>query len=98
MKHGSELIFEERMRQISDENFFAAHDDRHVHGELLAAALTYCDHVRFPNAHPTSFRLTWPMNWGVNWFKPTTPMRDLVKAGALISAEIDRRIRAGEAQ
>ena len=28
------------------------------------------------------------------WFKPTTPRRDLVKAGALIIAEIERLDRA----
>ncbi len=28
--------------------------------------------------------------WGWDWFKPTTPRRDLVKAAALIVAEIER--------
>jgi len=31
----------------------------------------------------------WP--WGSEWWKPSKdPIRDLVKAGALIAAEIDR--------
>ena len=32
----------------------------------------------------------WPKLWEMEWFKPTIRIRDLVKAGALISAEIDR--------
>ena len=35
----------------------------------------------------------WPDTWLKGWWKPTTPIRDLTKAGALIAAEIDRRQR-----
>jgi hypothetical protein len=35
-------------------------------------------------------RSQWPGGWDWSWFKPTTPRRDLVKAGALIVAEIER--------
>jgi hypothetical protein len=40
----------------------------------------------------------WP--WSQDWWKPTNPRRDLVKAGALIAAEIERLDRAtgGEVQ
>lgn len=31
---------------------------------------------------------TWP--WGAEWWKPKEPRRDLVRAGALIIAEIER--------
>jgi len=34
----------------------------------------------------------WP--WGKEWWKPSDRRRDLVKAGALIAAEIDRLDRA----
>lgn len=34
----------------------------------------------------------WPWDW--KWFKPTTPRRDLIKAAALIIAEIERLDRA----
>jgi hypothetical protein len=34
----------------------------------------------------------WP--WDLKWWKPTTPRRDLVKAAALIVAEIERLDRA----
>jgi len=36
--------------------------------------------------------MIWP--WDAEWLKPTTPRRDLVKAGALIVAEIERIDRA----
>lgn len=34
----------------------------------------------------------WP--WDRSWWKPSTPRRDLVKAGALVLAEIERLDRA----
>jgi hypothetical protein len=36
----------------------------------------------------------WPRSWSISWLKPTNPRRDLVKAGALILAEIERLDRA----
>lgn len=38
--------------------------------------------------------LLWP--WEGKWWKPTTPRRDLVKAAALIVAEIERIDRAAK--
>jgi len=32
----------------------------------------------------------WPWGWKREWFKPKTRIRNLVRAGALIAAEIDR--------
>jgi hypothetical protein len=40
--------------------------------------------------------LFWP--WEASWFKPSTARRDLIKAGALILAEIERLDRAAERQ
>lgn len=42
----------------------------------------------------------WPENWDPSWFKAQGGRRDLIKAGALIVAEIERldRITAGEAE
>lgn len=37
---------------------------------------------------------SWPTSWDAEWWKPTTARRDLVKAGALIVAEIERLDRA----
>lgn len=39
----------------------------------------------------------WPSSWHPEWWKPSNdPVRNLVKAGALIAAEIDRIQRQGE--
>lgn len=38
--------------------------------------------------------LFWPWTWDRSWWKPTNRRRDLVKAGALILAEIERLDRA----
>ncbi len=35
----------------------------------------------------------WPNSWSASWWNPSSRLRDLVKAGALIAAEIDRHIR-----
>ena len=92
MKTGSELIAEERQRQIEKEGWTPAHDDKHTGGELNYAAASYtwaANHVRcFPQV-PIHAPQTWP--WDLAWWKPAKePTRNLVKAGALIAAEIDR--------
>lgn len=91
---GATLIAAERRRQAVDEGYLADHDDNHVHGELLAAADVYLRSARYPGAMSGDSR---PEGWP--WpepCRPTTPIRDLIKAGALIAAEIDRRLRSNE--
>ena len=86
---GAELIAAERQRQVEDEGWTAKHDSTHRAGELAAAALCYISH-----GHPVQFRVldfdeVWP--WDRYWWKPSkNGIRNLVKAGALIAAEIDR--------
>lgn len=87
-----EDIASERHRQIEVEGWTPEHDDCHAHGELAAAAATYAvlrSHVGAING-PGSAMLEelWP--WNASWWKPTSPRRDLIKAGALIVAEIER--------
>lgn len=105
MKTGIELITEERQRQISIEDYDAHHDSYHSPRELIQAADTYLESADLTlrskefspsNAwHQTNLpfyrneiKRTWP--WGQESFKPTTDIRDLIKAGALIAAVIDR--------
>ncbi|MFL9943669.1 Lar family restriction alleviation protein [Paraburkholderia graminis] len=83
-------VIVERQRQMSAEGWTPEHDDEHEIGELARAAACYA-------ANATGFRLQsrlniWP--WDREWWKPTTPRRDLIKAGALILAEIERIDRA----
>jgi hypothetical protein len=71
-------IMEERNRQITKEGWNAVHDDRYQARELTKAAICYL----------WGNNKDWP--WPRHWFKPTDLRRNLVKAGALIAAEIDR--------
>lgn len=81
----------ERMRQINVEGWFPEIDDEQRLGELAAAAACYC-HPEPCMDDTKGVPFSWP--WQRRWWKPTTRRRDLVKAGALILAEIERIDRA----
>ena len=87
---GIELIAEERKRQIEKEGWTPDHDDKHDSGSLVSAAVTYALEATFdgPSVKGTWFKKFWM--WEDVWFKPKDKVRDLVRAGALIAAEIDR--------
>jgi hypothetical protein len=84
--NGAQLIQRERVRQIMEEGYGAETDAVYTGGELRQAAICYAlGHSQF-----------WPDDWDPKMFKPTRePIRDLIKAGALIAAEIDRLLRDG---
>ncbi len=89
-RNGAALIAEERQRQIDQEGWTAEHDDQHGNAELLEAAIAYV-----ATAIPRSVRnirpsFWWPVDWDLRYFKPKDSIANLVKAGALIAAEIDR--------
>lgn len=91
VKTGVDLITEERARQVSEEGWTPAHDDEHVEDELAMAALCYA----YPSAYTGGVPIMWP--WDKKWWKPKGRVIDLVRAGALIAAEIDRlQRRKGE--
>lgn len=93
-----EEIAAERARQKETEGWTADHDDAHTSGELALAAASYA----LESVHANSFRYvddnpelgspvvprTWP--WSLLWWKPKSARRDLVRAAALIVAEIER--------
>lgn len=93
---GADLIAVERLRQIDQEGFTFAPDAEHAKGELLDAACAYLGAARFADRYHRPMdagarqRATyWP--WDESWWKPSAdPIPNLVKAGALIAAEIDR--------
>lgn len=91
---GVALIAAERERQKSVEGWTLQHDDDHDNGEMRFAAECYmkaCDYGAKTSTLPMFGR--WP--WAKAWWKPSDdPIRNLVKAGALIAAEIDRLQRA----
>jgi hypothetical protein len=80
-------VLAEQERQMAVEGWAPEHDDEHGDGELAIAAECYALHAADGNC-----RGLWP--WDFRWWKPRTPRRDLVKAGALILAELDRIDRA----
>lgn len=92
-KTGTELIAEERARQISEEGWTPEHDDEHDRGELFAAGDCYREfaqkQIRLKrNILPASVPEEWP--WDDEWWKPSKdPVRNLVKAGALYQAQAD---------
>jgi hypothetical protein len=103
---GVALIAAERERQVSEEGWTAEHDDQHPRGELATAAAFYAldRHVAVMTEQRTPF--TFPMLLGsLQWpfqqesWKPSGGrIRCLIKAGALIAAEIDRLLRVQDAE
>ncbi len=93
-------IYDERLRQISDEGWSLANDDRHTAGELACAAACYAIAGALPGEAARVYKRYWP--WDKRWFKPKSlntsspggARRDLVRAAALIVAEIERLDRA----
>ncbi len=85
-------IEDERARQISAEGWTPAHDDTHDKFEMSRAAACYAMIAAYPNVAGAFFANLilniWP--WDKKWWKPVNSRRDLVKAGALIVAEIER--------
>ena len=98
LKTGVDLIAIERERQLSVEGWSAEHDTEHTEGQLAMAAACYAfDAVALPSISAKYFiHDNWP--WSQKWWKPTpdNAIRQLVKAGALIAAEIDRRQRVNK--
>lgn len=90
---GCELIAQERVRQITVECWNAKHDDRYMNGQLAKAAQAYLNAIEWEGDEikVRTERPPYPWPWGVSWWKPSeNQVRNLVKAGALIAAEIDR--------
>lgn len=82
-------VLAERQRQITAEGWTPEHDDEYQHCEMAVAAACYIMAADDPRADVPEL---WP--WPPEWWKPTDVRRDLVKAGALILAEIERLDRA----
>ncbi len=92
MKPHEHVILEiarERERQIAVEGWTIEHDDLHSCGELADAAACY--------AHPApwgvkpsagAYPKLWP--WNGLWWKPRDRRSNLIRAAALIVAEIER--------
>lgn len=80
---GARDVLAERRRQIEAEGYTAELDDRLSTAELAMAASCYCE-----GGQPGTCPRMWP--WDEEGWKPTDLRRNLVKAGALILAALDR--------
>lgn len=93
-------VLAERHRQVEQEGWTPEHDDNQ-RGAMAKGAATYAAHAgaainagdvisaeAYRRVH--SFQVSAPWPWDAEWWKPTTPRRDLVKACALALAEIER--------
>ncbi len=88
-----DTLLGERIRQIRDEGFDPESDMEYIGGELAFAAACYCIHAGDETFEPIGLG-HWPLD--ASWWKPGDARRNLVKAGALIMAEIERLDRQHE--
>jgi hypothetical protein len=95
-----EEIAAERLRQVHVEGWAADHDDEHRGGAMAAAASCYAMAAHWWqngwNPIGLTDRMAWP--WARRWWKPRNPREDLIRAGALIVAEIERLDRSTAAE
>ena len=101
-------VVAERKRQIKAEGWTEAHDDQHDDRSLALAGVCYAKQYvglawllesyekeegeeKYQNEELPD---EWPTSWHEDWWKPKNPRRDLVRAAALLIAEIERLDRA----
>ncbi|WP_284459713.1 hypothetical protein [Cupriavidus campinensis] len=87
-------VLAERQRQIGAEGWTPEHDDEHIPGTLSQAAGCYIEWNGYEQSvvPEGAIPINWP--WAADWWKPKDERRNLVRAGALILAEIERLDRA----
>lgn len=77
-------VIAERQRQIDAEGWSSEHDDLHQPEELALAA---CCYSVAPDANAPQ-PIIWP--WSKKWWKPKDRRSNMVRAAALLLAEIDK--------
>lgn len=91
-------VLAERRRQVEEEGWTPEHDDQHDAGEIAGAAASYAAYRSHTKPETIMgydvIEMLWP--WARKWWKPKDRRRDLVRAGALIIAEIERLDRDAE--
>jgi hypothetical protein len=113
MTKALEDVKAERERQKAVEGWTPEHDDEHTAFEMSRAAAWYAMVTAInasPPARPDTVssknplelhkatELLWPREWdSLKWAKPKGARRNLVRAAALLLAEIERLDRIAEA-
>lgn len=96
-ERAASMLLRERERQISVEGWTPEHDDIHTDGEMARAAAEYAkvgasrweaDSARRDKSEGVLPPINWP--WHADWWKPRDRISNLVRAGALIIAELER--------
>lgn len=109
MTQAAHDVIDERLRQQNVEGWTPEHDDQHAVGEIAKAAAAYAIVAALPDRlranvsgncsieNDGTLRVLWP--WSRSWWKPKTRRQDLVRAAALLLAEIERldRLEAKDA-
>ncbi len=85
MSKAIEDVIAERQRQVDVEGWTPEHDDKHTDGALAKAATCYATVYGLGASY-------WP--WDIKWWKPKDRRSNLIRAAALIIAEIERIDRA----
>ena len=84
-----EAIRNERLRQVHVEGWTPEHDDAHRKEDLASAAACYAL-PEWQRRIIGEDNIKWPWPWERSWWKPKDRRRDLIRAAALIVAEIER--------
>lgn len=80
-------VLDERRRQINAEGWSSEHDN----GALVRAAICYAAPLQFPARMAASgVKVPEPWPWEASWWRPKNERRNLIKAAALLIAEIER--------
>ncbi len=88
MSKALEDIAAERRRQI-EKGFGYDHDDEHDNGDLARAAICYA-----ADGSQKLDCIAWLAPWGQDPFTTTDRRADLIRAAALLVAEVERLDRA----
>ncbi|HFZ7939642.1 TPA: hypothetical protein ACIO7S_001459 [Salmonella enterica subsp. enterica serovar Birkenhead] len=83
-------VLAERHRQITVKGWTPEHDDTYIGFELAAAAISYIEPMEAENY--------WPADWHDDSFRPSDYRRNLVKATALLLAELERLDRQSQGE
>lgn len=89
-------VLAERRRQVEVEGWTPEHDDEHKSGGMAVAAACYAAWSMPSRPASEAVATLWPWTgWAREWFKPKDTRHNLIRAAALLLAEIERLDRAG---
>lgn len=91
MSQAARDVLAERRRQVEAEGWTPEHDDEYDGTQMARAAACY---LLFGHATPGNGWVPHQWPWDREWWKPSSDRRNLIKAAALVLADIERIDRA----